>query len=872
MVRRRGAALLAAVAVLVLGLGVLGGVRAASSAAAAAPTTSALDQVGACIAAGGRGDVLIVIDTSGSLKTTDPGHVRVDAAQYLVNELATFAESSRASVDVAVAGFDTGFHPGSGWTSIAGNAGPVKDSLQQYRTATGGLDTDYWAAVDGSRKALLAKAAEHPEQASCPVWFWFSDGQYDIDARKAGQLDRTGGHKPYAPGNDLSTQSQADAARQAGTADLCRAGGQADQSRSAGITTVAIGLEHENSDFTLMKRIAAGEPEPCGTLPARGQFVSAGQVDDLFFAFDQFATPGRAPISSTGAVCGGRVCVEGTHSFVVDSAIGSARVLASSDVDGAVLRLLSPAGGSIEIGASDGRAEVAGANAQWQWLSPSTAQVVIERSTGSAEPADGWSGQWRLVVVDPAADAPHGTSRASVHLSADVTPVWTTPTEVLTRSESAEIGLGLQRLDGTSLDPESLPSTLDLSAVLVGSDGVEVPVASDLGKGELAGTRTVDLSAVPIGSADVRLTLKLTTASATSADGESVPGTTLAPITTAYPVRILPAPNYPSVPETVNFGELEGVEPVTVSVPVTGPGCVWLGDSAPATTVPDGVTATLSSPSNSQADCSDGNLTLTLTPSAAGNGLISGSTTVMAVPTDGDGDPVAIPVQYQLELAKPANQPLRIAVFAAVLLAGLLLPVAALYALKWATARLQGSRVFTGVVRGPVSEHGSFLDTTAPPHLNDLDAAYITGSRRELIVPGARLRTVVGLAPTEPGHVLAQLAGPSASSGTPSTVRGAARLPLDVRNQWLVGLDALDPQEGPVEVIYVVSDEAQLPAVVADARRRVPERVRQLRSGLPATPGAAHQIPVAASPGPGDEWSASPSVKRPPQAGADDGW
>ncbi len=811
-----------AVASLVIGAG---------SAAAVDPAAStALQQVGACIAAGGKGDVLFVIDTSGTLKKTDPSGVRVDAAQYLVDELAIFADESGATIDIATAGFDTVYHPGLEWTTVnLGSADTIKTGLEEFRNRNTGKDTDYWAALDGARKALSARAAAEPTATHCPVWFWISDGDNDIERRREdGDLEAYGGPKPYAPDNPLSTEEDVAAAEAAGLDDLCRGGGQADQSRVAGVTTVAIGLQHEKADFTLMQAVATGQPA-CGTQPGRGEFYRADALDDVFFAFDSFASPGRAPSTHQGKVCPGTACPEGTHTFVLDSSIHTARVLASSDVAGQQIQLNGPSGPPVVIGAGTGSASMAGAEVSWRWLSKQTVQVVARRSADA-----GWTGAWSLVFIDPTATEAAGTSRTTLHLYGDLMPTWKGATDRL-QAEKTTLEIQLRRSDGSPVDPKSLPSQLSLSAVLTPSRGDPVKVADALPKNRI-GPVQVDLSDVAVGPAQLTVTLEVTTASATVA-GASVPGTRLEPQVVSYPLVIAPTPNYPTVPKTLNFGEVEGVGPVTASLPVQGKGCIWLSAGTQRlTTSPKGVDeAPVSAVNGDEKACDGEGLDLTIAPSAAGNGSLTGTLTVMSAPAGGDGDPVEVPVDFQLEMTKPANQPLRVAVLIGVFALGVLLPLAALYLLKLLTAKLSGTSVFVGSLRGRFADNDSFLDTAEPPSFTDLAMCPISGSRRTLDLPNGRVRTAMGRLPTEPGYAIADIGGrPSASSATPSRAgKGAARLPLAVQNHWIVTLDPLDPIAGEVEVTYLVSDANRLGTVHDDARRHAPARVTALRSGMP---------------------------------------
>ena len=80
---RRGFGALVA-ALIGLSLAIVPG-TVASPAAAAPGDSDAVQRFGSCLAAGGHGDLLLVLDTSGSLQDTDPNNQRVAAANHLLD-------------------------------------------------------------------------------------------------------------------------------------------------------------------------------------------------------------------------------------------------------------------------------------------------------------------------------------------------------------------------------------------------------------------------------------------------------------------------------------------------------------------------------------------------------------------------------------------------------------------------------------------------------------------------------------------------------------------------------------------------------------------------------------------------------------------
>lgn len=292
---------------------------------------------GGCLAAQHGGDLLLVMDTSGSLSETDPQAARVMAAQYLLDRLAATGSTSGFTLDVAISGFGTDYERVLDWTPLdEAGLGRAKDAVETFRDKDDSLDTDYWTALEGSRQQLADKAAG---ATRCQAIAWFSDGGMDIEPRTTPKLRARMPHTgAYAPGVDVTTAEGAARAEADAATSMCRPGGLADQLRASGVVILGVGLDGGGSpDFDLMRAVSTGEGAsgPCGDLvsPRPGSFTVVTDIDSLLFAFDEYAGPGQDPLVNDGRICQGKVCAEYAHRSVLDSSVTSVDVLGSSDVE-----------------------------------------------------------------------------------------------------------------------------------------------------------------------------------------------------------------------------------------------------------------------------------------------------------------------------------------------------------------------------------------------------------------------------------------------------------------------------------------------------------------------------------------------------------
>nr|WP_255668781.1 VWA domain-containing protein [Aeromicrobium duanguangcaii] len=797
--------------------------------AEAASAKQPLQDFGACIAGGGKARVLLLLDTSASLKTSDPVATRVDAARHLTDRLGTFTKASGAALEVAVAGFAGDFKVSLPWTALDG-AGKrdVATSVDKFRGRNTGWETDYWQALQGARTYLA------DGDADCKALVWLTDGMYDLDQRSTQQeKDDYGTTKPYAPDIRLTSAGSVERVERVGSRDLCRAGGVADAIRADGVTTVAIALQGQDqgdsNDFGLMSGVATRskvDGGKCGDRDARGKgsFVLAEDVGDLFFAFDALSDPENLPKERTTPLCQGEVCPAGRHSFVTDRSISSVSVLGSADVKGFEAVFVTPAGERLTLAPGGSlKEERPGFELRASWSTDAVFSATLERGEAAS-----WEGTWSVVFVDPAKTG-RGKARTNIRLVSDLAPVWGQDDELVVGDESS-LDVGLALGDGSRVEPKELQSNVSVGVLLDrGADGRSV-LAEDLSAADLQKPVTVDLSKEGPGAGRLVLEMSLTTA---DPGGK---GTELGPRTVSYPVTVQAPGEYPRVPGSIDFGRGDSVDAVDLPVRWKGGGCVWLASSQ-TDVLPSGVPGAALASTASDADtCAEDEIVLSLTPEEAGAGLLGGTVLLRALPADGPGDAIEIPVRFRYEMEPAPNETVRWGVFALVMALGLAIPVALLAAVKKHGAVLAGDGVAVAVLRGQVNESQSFLVGAAVPRHEH--HVHVFADRQTSLIISDRLTLRVKF------HPFALVTAPEvrADDAAYVTSQGHA-LPLAVRGNWVATLDPHAPGTGDVEVVLLMPISGQgIDAVLADARMKVPSAVAKLRGkhGHDAAPAAAN--------------------------------
>lgn len=816
------------------------------------PDAGAVDRFGSCVAAAKSAQVLILIDTSGSLTDTDPQAARVTAAKYLVSQLADFSAESGAAIDVAVAGFADDYRPEIDWTRLDGaSLAGVESGLDKFADHNDGADTDYWAALSGARAALGERRSAEPGAQSCHALAWFTDGKIDYS-------QHPGAEKPYAPGHDLGSPAGVAATVAAARESICRPGGIADQLRSSNIVTFGIGLApdaQKSSDFDVLKSIVTGEPTasgPCGDIraPAPGAFYLASNIDDLLFAFDAFSTPGQPPQHTEAGVCPGTtVCEDAKHRFTLDRSVRSVSVLASADTSGLVPVLVPPTGPPQELKpGTKATLDIGGVAVDYRWLSDKS---VTFRMTNPEAPA--WQGQWALVFEDPtSASVPTARTKTSIHISGDLFPAWPDQKSVTLRQDET-MPVTFAVVDGGQkpVDPATLMGHAELTVVLIDGKGATHPVAEALSKDQMTTPQQLDLHGVAPGKATLRMTLAVTTADTKDQNGTPVAGTALSPQSVDLPVVINPPVGYPSVGPGIDFGLLEGAGSVQRALQVTGPGCVWLPADRPAkiAAAPEGVgDVTVTSPAKDRDSCvkagegQNAELSLTIAVPQEDNGAVNGSITVTAAPAEGDRPPVTIDVPFTLSVEKQLNTTQFWVTLIIALLLGPGIPLGLLYLIKWWVSRIPGKALRAEQIPVQV-RNGAVLRNNQPFTVADAELVQLVqgldGPARRLDIGGIELRTKVGLSPFGAGFVVANAPGLVGAAGKGGATHGkppSAKLPLAVQNTWFVLHDPAGPEDAATVVLLVGGDARRstvdklsaeiteaLPRVLSELRRRAAE-------------------------------------------------
>lgn len=854
--------------------------RPAAPTPTAGRTTSAVDDFGACLAAQDEGDLVLLVDESGSLRRSDPDGARVTAASYLLSRLATSSARSGYSLDVAVAGFSADFAAVQDWTRLdAGNLSAILAALERFRNRSTGIDTDYWTALEGSRRALASRGAEAGRER-CQAVVWFSDGRLEIEPRLTqAQRQAYPGPKPYAEDLDLTTAAGAAAATQAAEESLCRDGGLADQLRSSGIALFGVGLAGEGSraDFALMRSIAAGTDgsgTACGALvdPPPGEFYPASDIDGLLLAFDRITTPDQPPIVGEEGVCQGEVCPEGAHRFVLDASIRSVHVLATADASGLDVVLVTPAGEQVALAPRTVGAQQAAAtdavDVEYTWQSARS----VEADLAEGDDPRSWTGVWSLVFVDRTGSTPDAVSRTNIHIDGDIFPAWLNQAEwappdgrVLHTGEVvAGVELGLVDGEEDVIDPASLLGTIAYTATVLPRGGAQSVVLDGASAPELAAPVGLDLRDVAPGAATLRLDLQVTTASATDSDGRQVPGTTLSPQRVDVPLTLAPPVDFPTVASRLDFGTVEGAVDVSAPLTVTGPGCVWLGDGdtlalagypqeAGSISVTS-ATATSAQTCLAVADGERAELPLDLVTEAPANGAVNGTLAVTIAPLDEPERATTVDVEVAADLRKPLNTRNALLALVAALLLGPGIPLALAYLVKYATAKIPPRALSAQQIPVTVTPGGQVLRDGMPFALRPSDLVHLVrlspkGSR-SVDADGLELATATGASPFGAGFVRVRapgLVGASSAAPEPAGRRNEARLPLAVHNTWAVLHDPAGPQDAATVLLLVGADAGPHRAaeLADDLRRRLPGIMPSLREAAPAASGGR---PAGASP------------------------
>ncbi|NQX12319.1 VWA domain-containing protein [Microbacteriaceae bacterium VKM Ac-2855] len=855
----------------------IGAAIALPAVASAAEGDTALGGFGACIAGGGSADVLLLVDESSSLLTSDPELGRVTSATYFVNQLADFATDVGTPVDVQLSVFGDGYETILPWTGLSADSlGSVRSGIAGLAERVDGFDTDYWTALDGARTDLAARAAARTTETSCQAIVWLTDGKLDYFPRES-EAERAayGTEKRFAPGVQLTSAAAATQIRDAASSDLCRSGGLADQLRSSKITLFGVGLNGSGStptDFDFIRSVATGADTAgsrCGDLtePVPGSFYLADNIDALLFAFDELSSPGTNPIAQEAGICQVVVCADEAHNFVLDASTPRVRLLASADVDGLTASIVLPTGERVDLtrGAvgDTATAGVAGATVDYTWITDNTISVIVDKAAATDA---AWSGPWSFAFTDPLGSSDGRRSQSNLHITGALKPSWSNADGVVLHTGEDVEGavFSLIGRDAAAVDPSAVLGTLRYTVTRQDAKGQESTVLDTTDKAAIGAPVSIPLANAAVGQGLLTLRLEVTTATATSATGVAIPGTALDPSIVAQRISIEAPASYPTVAERLDFGQIEGPADASTLLAMTGEGCAWLPeDAVKVLASPEGLgSVRASSPNDGPESCASADaegLPVQLTTDAGGNGSINGTVRVMLTSSDGSGEPLEIEVPFTASLALPLDAGVTWLTFALTLFAGIAVPVGVLYFAKWLVSVIPARPLVAATV--PIEVSGSSVIrggsrfAIGAEDLRTVVALGASGSRTAN-VGDATLRARVSASPTEAGFVSVQRPGFSGASGDrlSTDAKGTtARLPLAVHNNWVVFHRPGDPATS-AEILLLIGGDAsaaQRTALADDVNARLTDVLARLVAAEPVS-----DVPVTPE-GPGSPFGST---------------
>ncbi len=794
-----------------------------------------LADFGSCLATTKKADILFVLDESGSLsgmgadEATDPEHIRVEATRDLVRQFQTLAEDLDADINVKLSGFGQHYRSDpavyGGWTSVQGGVEKLSSQIDGFRDRAHDGYTTYGAAFDG----MLQEFARHSDAGTCKATLFFTDGMLTVEG---------------PPEADVAAR-----------AAVCSAGSPVGMLRRADIQLFSVGLIPTDTETPeeLLRNISEEDSCVPGTT-ANGAFFNAGTDAAALFSAFRNIIPAPGSASAT----------QGLHDpfpFVLDDTIAPVRISAqpTSRVDAATITpvLTAPDGQTLDLVPGEHQ------------LGDTTVSVTGVDSlpgmfdgTMTLDGGGSWAGQWQLGYrVD--GDAP-GDYAASVQISpglhlqvAELTGGGRTGL-----SSTDQLHVNLLRATG---EQAVLAGTADLTAVITAPDGTETVLGAPQ---SIAGGEAV----VPLDSVDRPLTGELTLrADITTRGVDDAPGTALTPIQVTQGITVTPV-NMPRIPGGIDV-DLEATE-TTFTVPVSGPGAVWVeeGDLAGGDALlPTGVDSLrLSSPHNSPdtalqlAEGESGELEVTVSTPSLADGPVSLLPTLHLISAEGDTDEaVSVPLSGSMR-APVSGTAFGLALVLALLLA-LLIPLGLLYLLKYLTGTIPRNPGLHARALPVKIENGRLLRTDVGGDFRVtydeivLSSPRLTHNGRSLTAAGRPLQVRLGWNPFGPARV--SMPGPAVSDG------GGTTLPLAVHNHWYA--EATPGSRDTGHIILLVDEfitRDKLDALAADIATKGPDRLEKaldlVPDETPSTPDAPSPAATSA-PSSSEGWGAPSPTENP---------
>ena len=355
--------------------------------------------------------VLFLVDTSGSLKLTDPTGARAVALDTAVSTLRKFESNFTVYVDFVEFGTITvrSFPELERWTKLSDSDG-WSERIQEFTQRDDGNVTDYGAALNAwtmNRPEVQTGALDLLSSAppSCKLLIWLSDGALDIWDGRARTIDTTSG--------EILIDGQGDEAivEPVVINELCRPGGIVDQVRGSGKTVrdgrvfvVGVGLSDPGApvDFELFEAVVAGSSNQttCGyqSREPLGVFLNA-TVDELV---NSIVEPIYDPI------CGRENQCKVAETFTLEGSLTSFNLLVVTGDDAVDFALLTPGphGETVEIDGSRLVTLRNGVELDIDRISP----TVILLSGVIPPVASNWRGDWIAQFLSPGWGTPVNSS------------------------------------------------------------------------------------------------------------------------------------------------------------------------------------------------------------------------------------------------------------------------------------------------------------------------------------------------------------------------------------------------------------------------------------------------------------------------------
>ena len=807
-----------------------------------------LGQLGACMANNDELDVLLLMDETNSLTNlwndgkkvegkpgADPENFRIPAAQDFAKVLLQKSQDQKLNTNIKIAGFGTTYknnvnNPGEGyedWTELTVDSQEdVLKQIQAFEKRTEETKgTDYNTAVEGASEDLLNSPGEDP----CRLLVTFTDGK-------------------LATADDKGAED-----------NLCRPNGVADRLRAAGITHVGIGLTNPeiNENFDLFQAITEGKggSTSCGEQDPNGAFYPANKVGDLFAAF-------RSALDTGGSV-GGTTTADKPFAFVLDNSISSVRFSAVGRDDlgpDSKLEMTAPNGDKVVM---SGNGEKNAGGGKLTWEARGEAVQSTEGSLNKSSDKD-WAGEWsmRFIDVDPEV-AKKGEVAVLVEMVPDLNVTFAADGADDAAKTDGEAGkndlkvmddgtlvVELTDSEGKVVDPEGKAEGKVEFVPSGGGEPVVLEEKADFSSGRVE----IPAEKIPDAPASGRVKAEVTI---TTAGDKGKPGTTLSPLQGDSAVSVA-VQNLPQLPGQIDV-TTEGDE-VTVNVPVSGPGRIWVeGGQQVEHGMDDLGAVTVESEHNSKdsaltvrrGETAELPLTFSFEKRAQ---LVANGTLPVHIADENGGEERVVDVAAKIDSKVPVSKGVAAVTFILALLLGLLLPLLLLYLVRYLTSKIPGDPpVGPVVLRMSRGAGGWTFDGQPHPKIDPTDAAARQMRPGPRTVQAGRAQAQVESFSINPLSAANVIVSTPSIAGDGKEKDGHAVLPLAVQDSWFVhapsqNVDDLEVVAFPRIPLAPAAQEQLQNEIAAEAPALADALAERLPSAEPA-PGQFDQGGGFAPPG-----------------------